>query len=363
MIGVRDLTFRYRKNLPDVLKGISFESEENTVISILGPNGTGKTTFLKCMSGVLSPTSGTITVDGTDISKISARELSKKIAFVPQSVPLSRLSVFDSVLVGRKPYFDIAPTTTDIDKVSQVIDGLGMSQLSLKYVDEISGGEYQKTQIARAIVQEPSVLILDEPANNLDIANQHLTMKMIMDAVRSRGMCTIMTMHDINLALHYSDKFLFLSHGVVEAYGGKEIITSELVRKVYGIPMDVVDYRGLPMVVPSESDRYERDDRMEDFTPIKKMMTEKMVRLYCSENHGGQDLCDSCRKDLEMSFRHLDACKFKDKGWPCPTCPECCFRGKDGETLMRIMGFAQKWMEEHPEQAEAMKPPVPPNAQ
>lgn len=256
MIEVKDLRFRYNKGSEDVLKGISFDSEENAIISILGPNGTGKTTFLKCMCGVHRPTSGTVTVDGKDIFSLSGRELSKEIAFVPQSVPVSRLSVFDTVLVGRRPYFEMSPTKVDIAKVSDVIDGLGMKDLALKYVDEISGGEYQKTQIARAIVQEPSVLVLDEPANNLDIANQHLTMKMITEAVRSRGMCTIMTMHDINLALHYSDRFLFLNHGVVEAYGGKEIITKELIDKVYGVPMDVINHRGLPLVVPSNSDKY-----------------------------------------------------------------------------------------------------------
>ncbi len=256
MIEVKDLRFRYNRKLCDVLKGISFESEENTVISILGPNGTGKTTFLKCLSGVNRPTSGSVTVDGTDIAKISPRDLSKKIAFVPQSVPMSKLSVFDSVMLGRRPYFDLSPSKTDMDKVSEVIDRMELAHISLKYVDEISGGEFQKTQIARAIAQEPSVLILDEPANNLDIANQHLTMRMIMDAVRSRGMCTIMTMHDINLALHYSDKFLFLLDGEVKAYGGSEIVTSELIKEIYGTDMEVIEYRGLPLVVPVESLKY-----------------------------------------------------------------------------------------------------------
>lgn len=256
MIEVKDLRFRYNSKLRDVLKGISFESEENTVISILGPNGTGKTTFLKCLSGVNRPTSGSVTVDGTDIAKISPRDLSKKIAFVPQSVPVSKLSVFDSVMLGRRPYFDLSPSKSDIDMVSEVIDRMELTHISLKYVDEISGGEFQKTQIARAIAQEPSVLILDEPANNLDIANQHLTMRMIMDAVRLRGMCTIMTMHDINLALHYSDKFLFLLDEEVRVYGGSEIVTSELIKEIYGADMEVIEYRGLPLVVPDESLKY-----------------------------------------------------------------------------------------------------------
>ena len=256
MIDVDDIRFSYGRG-PEVLKGVSFQSEENTVISILGPNGTGKTTFLKCICGLLRPSSGSITVDGIDVSELRGREMARRIGFVPQTTPVSRMSVFDAVLVGRKPYMDWFASEEDLSKVSDVIDALGMSHLSLKYLDGISGGEFQKVQIARAIVQEPSVLILDEPTNNLDISNQHRTMSMIMDAVRSRGMCTMMTMHDINLAAHYSDRFLFFKDGRVAAYGGPEVITEDLIRDVYGMEVDVLEHRGVPMVVPRDSPRYD----------------------------------------------------------------------------------------------------------
>lgn len=249
MIEVEDLRYSYR-NGTEVLKGVSFRSEENTVISVLGPNGTGKTTFLRCICGMLRPTSGSVRIDGVDASRLNGRELAKRIGFVPQSTPVSRMSVFDAVLVGRKPHMEWFASDEDLRKVSDVIDSLGMSHLSLRYLDEISGGEFQKAQIARAVVQEPSVLILDEPTNNLDIANQHRTMSMISDAVRSRDMCTIMTMHDINLAVQYSDRFLFLSGGRVAAYGGPEIITPELIREVYGMESEIITHRGMPMVVP-----------------------------------------------------------------------------------------------------------------
>lgn len=254
MIVMDDVRFSYGKT--EVIHGMSFSSEPNTIISILGPNGTGKTTFLKCMCGVFKPSSGKITVDDVDISELKGRDLAKKIAFVPQSVPVSKMSVFDSILIGRKPYIEWGASESDIDKVSDIIDALGMGHLALKYLDEISGGEFQKVQIARAIVQEPSVLVLDEPTNNLDIANQHKAMRMISEAVRSRGMCTIMTMHDINLAVHYSDKFLFVKNGRTVAYGGTEVITEELIKDVYDMDADVISHRGIPMVVPRESDRY-----------------------------------------------------------------------------------------------------------
>lgn len=255
MIDIKDLHFAYRRG-EEVLKGISFSAEDNSVVSILGPNGTGKTTFLKCMCGLHRPTSGTAEVDGIDVFKLKGRDMAKKIGFVPQSVPVSRMSVFDTVLTGRKPYIDWAASSEDLDKVSEVLESLGMGHLALKYMDQISGGEFQKAQIARALVQEPSVLILDEPTNNLDIANQHRTMKMVTEAVRTRGMCTVMTMHDINLAAHFSDKFLFLKDGEVAAYGGPEVITEDIVKEVYGFEAEITEHRGVPVVLPGCSEKY-----------------------------------------------------------------------------------------------------------
>lgn len=166
------------------------------------------------------------------------------------------MTLYDTVLLGRKPYIDWSATKEDLDKVEEAIDALDLGRLSLKYADRISGGEYQKAQIARALVQEPEILILDEPSNNLDIANQHNTMRMISKAVASRGMCTIMTMHDLNLAVHYSDTLIFFAEGKVAAIGGPEIITPELIRKVYNLDVEVIEHRGLPMVVPLYSDKY-----------------------------------------------------------------------------------------------------------
>jgi len=255
MMNVEGLSFSYGS--AKILDEVSFSTEENKIMSILGPNGTGKTTLLKCICNILCPKGGKVLVDGVSTSELKGRELAKTIGFVPQNVPVSRLSVFDTVLLGRKPYIEWSATRSDIDKVSSVIDALEMKHLSLRYMDQISGGEFQKAQIARAIVQEPKVLILDEPTNNLDISNQHRTMHMIEDAVRSRGMCTIMTMHDINLAVHYSDRFLFLKEGKVAACGGVEIITEKLIKDVYGLDSEIVYHKGVPFIVPCESSKYE----------------------------------------------------------------------------------------------------------
>lgn len=257
MLDVRKLNFSYGERR--ILKDISFKAESNTVVSILGSNGAGKTTMLKCINKLLKPDSGEVYVDDVNVLELENKDLARSIGFVPQSVPVSRMTVFDSVLIGRKPHFELTASKKDIAITGDVIDALGLSKLSLRYLNEISGGEFQKVQIARAIVQEPKVLILDEPTNNLDITNQHITMHMVEDAVRARGMCTIMTMHDINLAIHYSDKFLFLSGGEVAAYGGMDIIDEELIRKVYGIDADVIRHRGVPFIVPRQSSKYQHE--------------------------------------------------------------------------------------------------------
>ena len=254
MLSVRDICFSYGSR--KILDGISFDAEENQVISILGPNGTGKTTLLKCICNIHKPDSGSVFVDGKDVLTLGGRELAKNIGFVPQSVPLSRMTVFDSVLLGRRPYIELSAGRHDIEMVSDILHALNMDGLSLRYLDEISGGEYQKVQIARAIVQEPKVLILDEPTNNLDMSNQHTTMHMVEDVVRNKGMCTIMTMHDLNLAIHYSDRFLFLCGGKVRAYGGVEVITEDLIKDVYGVEADIIYHRGVPFVVPRHSSKY-----------------------------------------------------------------------------------------------------------
>ena len=250
MLSVSNLDFSYGST--EVLHDITFDIEENKIVSILGPNGVGKTTLLRCICNFHRPSHGNMTVDGTDITKLPLRELAKYIAYVPQISRASKATVFDTILIGRRPFIEWSISRDDIKMVWDIIDELKMRPLALKYVDEISGGEYQKAQIARAIVQNPRVLIMDEPTNNLDIANQLITMHMICDLVKEKGVSTVMTMHDINLASHFSDKLMFMRNGKMIAYGNKDIIDESLVKKVYGIDVDVIEHEGTPFVIPNK---------------------------------------------------------------------------------------------------------------
>ena len=248
VLEVDNICFSYGEH--QVLKDVSISTDSNEIVSILGPNGVGKTTLLRCICNSLAPMSGTISVCGKSLSSISGKEMAKLVGYVPQKADVSRTTVFDSVLLGRKPHMGLSYSDEDLKIAWDVMVSLGLGNKSLDFVDEISGGEFQKVQIARAITQEPQLLVLDEPSNNLDVANQHRTMRLIERAVRRRGLCTIMTMHDINLAAYYSDKFLFMKDGKVAAFGGPETITSDIIKEVYGIDADVIDHGGQKVVIP-----------------------------------------------------------------------------------------------------------------
>jgi len=248
MLSMNEIGFSYKDR--DVLRDITLDVGRGSIIALLGCNGVGKSTLMKCICGILTPQSGTITIDEQDIRGMSGREIAKKVGYVPQNAAMPHMSVYDSVLLGRRPYMEFGPGQYDLDIVSDMLEQIGLGEISLKFTDEISGGQFQKVQIARALVQQPDYLILDEPTSALDIANAHRTLGMIHEMVSERDMTTIMSMHDINLAVHYSDLFIFMADGRVEAFGGLDIITPELIERTYGIECRITMVDGMPMIVP-----------------------------------------------------------------------------------------------------------------
>lgn len=232
------------------LQDISFTVERDDVVTLLGPNGVGKTTLLKCLNKVLEPNGGSVLIDDVDVHQITRKEAAKQIGYVPQRGDVSRMTVFDAVLLGRRPYIDWDATEKDLRLTSRIIDLMGLKDMSLRYVDEISGGEYQLVQIARALAQQPKVILMDEPTSSLDISNQHMIMKIIRKIVRRNHMAAIMTIHDLNLAVRYSDKFIMMHAGRIFAAGGHEIITPENIRSAYHIDAFIENINGIPIVIP-----------------------------------------------------------------------------------------------------------------
>jgi iron complex transport system ATP-binding protein len=248
-LKVRDVEFSY-KSSKTVLEDIQMTVGANEVLTILGPNGVGKTTLLRCINGLLKVRNGTIMIDEEDLRRMSRVDVAKRVGYVPQRADVSQITVFDFVLLGRKPHITWDVSKKDIKIAKDIINRLGLDALSLKYITEISGGELQKVQIARALVQEPKILLLDEPTSSLDLCNQHQIMSTIVDVVKRNDLTAIMTLHDINLALRYSDKFIMLKEGKIFAAGGHEVITPENIEAVYNLPVNVANYMGRPIIIP-----------------------------------------------------------------------------------------------------------------
>lgn len=245
---VNGINFSY--NSKSILDNVSFCVNADEIVSILGPNGVGKTTLIKCISKVLKPTSGSVFIDGSNLHQMSKNGIAKNLAYVAQRSETSRTTVFDSVLLGRKPHFEWNATEKDVRLVGRVLHLLCLDGLALKYVDEISGGEYQLVQIARVLVQQPKVILLDEPTSSLDLSNQHIIMHLIRNIVKKNHMAAVMIIHDLNLAIRHSDKFILMKKGMIYSAGGHEIITPDNIKEVYNIDAYVEKVRGIPVVIP-----------------------------------------------------------------------------------------------------------------
>ena len=250
MLKVDGVEFSY--NSTPILKGIKFEVEKGEVAAILGPNGAGKTTLLKCMNGILKLRKGVVIVEGLPVKSLGVHEMAKKIGYVPQNSNGNFITVFDAVLLGRKPYIKWGANEKDLKLVEETLKLIGLEGFALKRTNELSGGELQKVMLARALVQKPKILFLDEPTNNLDIKNQLEVMRIISKVTHERSIASIIVMHEINLALRYSDKFIVMKNGMIYAQG-KKIINPQLIKEVYGIEALVENVRGFPLVIPIEA--------------------------------------------------------------------------------------------------------------
>ncbi len=248
MLKVRDLKFDYRKR--EVLREIEFDVRPGEVLTILGPNGVGKTTLLRCINTILSPKSGTIMVQGKDVLSLPKIEIAKRMGYVPQHTHTSRMTAFDTILLGRKPYIGWGIRDRDLRIVKEVMSNIGIEELAMRYIDEMSGGEIQKISLARALVQEPKILLLDEPTSSLDLKNQLSILSTLKDVVNKENISAVLTMHDLNLALRYSDRFVLIKDGKIFSHGGHEIITPANIEEIYGVPVAVEQVRGQQMVVP-----------------------------------------------------------------------------------------------------------------
>ncbi|MDD4773512.1 MAG: ABC transporter ATP-binding protein [Eubacteriales bacterium] len=249
MISVENLSFAYGRGRT-ILNDIDFCAPKGSCTAVLGNNGAGKSTLIKCLNRILEPQGGVVYADGKNVRDLSRHDIAKNIAYVAQRSAAQRVTVFDAVLLGRKPYIKFEPSREDIQIVRSVISRLELENLAMRYTDELSGGEMQKVMLARALAQQPRILLLDEPTGNLDLGNQYKVLETIRQITRTEQINAIIVIHDLNLALRYCDRFLLLKDGRIFSHGGIEVITPETIKKVYGLPVTVQKINGITVVIP-----------------------------------------------------------------------------------------------------------------
>ena len=249
MLEVKNLSFSYHRSGPDVLNGASLELHPGEIGVVLGKNGSGKTTLFKALLNIHKPQDGQILFNGKDLTKMSRRLRAKCIAYVPQDIRFGELAVFDSVLMGRVSQFGFHPGEADYAAVESILQDMELTQLAERNVDELSGGERQKVAIARAMAQEPQMMIFDEPTGNLDIANEHLILREAKRLAVEKNIGILCSLHDLNQALAFGDRFFLLKNGVVKYAGSKEIITESVIQDIFDIQVRIVQLENQKIIV------------------------------------------------------------------------------------------------------------------
>mgnify|MGYP001283391631 CR=1 FL=1 len=241
-LEVKDLSFSWGSN--KVLKNIDISIKKNHLVSILGVNGAGKTTLLKCINRILTPESGKIEVLSNNLSSLDLLEVSKLLSYVPQTVMSSfAMDVFDVVLLGRRPHITWSIGDEDREKVSKTLKFLNFEDFAFRRFDQLSGGERQRAIIAKAIAQDSSIFLMDEPTSDLDLKNQIEIMGKIKELIinKDNEKSAVMATHDMNIAARFSDYIFLLDNGRIKAEGIPEkVLTVENIAEVFGVDCEIL---------------------------------------------------------------------------------------------------------------------------
>ena len=251
MIEAKGICFHY-KNCPVVLQNVDFQAEDGHFLAILGNNGAGKSTLLKCMNGILKPDAGSLLLDGEDLLTMPRRQVAQRVAFVAQTVASTQMTVHDMVMLGRRPYMGWSFSREDHDIVHAAMERLGLMDMRGRFLNQLSGGERQKVMLARALAQQPRLLLLDEPTSALDIRNQYQVLKIVGELCRTEGLTAVVVIHDLTLALRFCDRFLLMRDGQVYRCGGLEVLDKTALREVYGVDAEPVVVNGRHIVLVNE---------------------------------------------------------------------------------------------------------------
>ncbi len=235
MFEIKNLTCGYNSDF--LLKDITFNVNKKELLGIIGPNGSGKTTLIKALTRLIKPLKGEVIFEGKNIWQITHKELSKKIAVVTQNLQPNFMNVEEFILLGRSPHykkFQFLETKKDYEVVRKCMLQTDTIRLKDKFLNQISGGEKQLISIARALAQEPELLLLDEPTAHLDITHQIKILDLIRKLNKESGLTVIIVLHDLNLASEYCDRIILLNNGLIHKIGSpQEILTYQIIEEVY----------------------------------------------------------------------------------------------------------------------------------
>lgn len=258
------------------LSGVSFSVEKGTFAGIIGPNGSGKTTLFRGITGILPALGGEIKLKEKSLKSLSLREKARQIAIVTQTSDADQITVEDYVLMGRMPYykhFQFFESRQDLEIAQRYMELTDIFQYKDKLMTELSGGEQQRAAIARALVQEPELLLLDEPTSHLDITHQVKILNLIQQLNTGMGLTVLMVVHDLNLASEYCDQLILFNQGKIVTQGKPvDVITWETIEQVYQTPVitRINPYSGKPVIfLVSEKMMYSKTQDLKSDTSIK----------------------------------------------------------------------------------------------
>ena len=249
MLEIHDLSLGYGQR--SLLRGLDLTAQAGELLAVLGPNGAGKSTLLKALTHLLRPQTGSLLLDGERLSGLNRQVRARRVAYLPQQSQPAGVTVYEAVLLGRIPHLGWQVDERDLALIDAIIGHLELMPFAGRPCTALSGGELQKVLIGRALAQTPRMLLLDEPVNHLDLANQLDVLALIRRTARERDLVTLVVLHDLNLALRFADRFLLLDGHGGYSTGAMAELGPEQVEQVYRVPVTRGRLAGHSIFIPT----------------------------------------------------------------------------------------------------------------